>query len=101
MEGYSVAVGNSRAFGGGMMLLPHAELDDGLLDVLMIADGPKLPSKLPNGAAWPAWTKRWWKTVSAMSSSRVRPTNAAMTRSARYTTTSGSAPSSSTQLSCG
>jgi YegS/Rv2252/BmrU family lipid kinase len=40
--GYSVAVGNSRAFGGGMILLPHAELDDGLLDVLIVADGPKL-----------------------------------------------------------
>jgi YegS/Rv2252/BmrU family lipid kinase len=35
-SGYSVAVGNSRAYGGGMMLLPHAELDDGKLDVLMV-----------------------------------------------------------------
>ena len=34
--GYTVAVGNSRAHGGGMMLLPHAELDDGKLDVLMV-----------------------------------------------------------------
>jgi YegS/Rv2252/BmrU family lipid kinase len=40
--GYSVAVGNSRAYGGGMMLLPHAELDDGKLDVLMIEHYPKL-----------------------------------------------------------
>jgi YegS/Rv2252/BmrU family lipid kinase len=42
MSGYTVAVGNSRAYGGGMMLLPHAELDDGKLDVLLIADTPKL-----------------------------------------------------------
>jgi YegS/Rv2252/BmrU family lipid kinase len=40
--GYSVAVGNSRAYGGGMLLLPHAELDDGKLDVLMIEDFAKL-----------------------------------------------------------
>jgi YegS/Rv2252/BmrU family lipid kinase len=42
LSGYSVAVGNSRAFGGGMMLLPHAELDDGKLDVLMVSDSSKL-----------------------------------------------------------
>jgi YegS/Rv2252/BmrU family lipid kinase len=41
LTGYSVAVGNSRGYGGGMLLLPHAELDDGQLDVLMIADHPK------------------------------------------------------------
>jgi YegS/Rv2252/BmrU family lipid kinase len=40
--GYSVAVGNSRAYGGGMMLLPHAELDDGKLDVLMSERSSKL-----------------------------------------------------------
>jgi YegS/Rv2252/BmrU family lipid kinase len=42
LTGYSVAVGNSRAFGGGMMLLPHAEPDDGKLDVLMVSDSSKL-----------------------------------------------------------
>jgi YegS/Rv2252/BmrU family lipid kinase len=42
LTGYSVAVGNSRAYGGGMLLLPHAELDDGKLDVLMISHYPKL-----------------------------------------------------------
>jgi YegS/Rv2252/BmrU family lipid kinase len=42
VTGYTVAVGNSRAYGGGMMLLPHAELDDGKLDVLIAADTPKL-----------------------------------------------------------
>jgi YegS/Rv2252/BmrU family lipid kinase len=40
--GYSVAVGNSRAYGGGMMLLPHAELDDGKLDILVSTDTSKL-----------------------------------------------------------
>ena len=33
--GYSVAVGNSGAYGGGMRLMPHAQLDDGRLDVLL------------------------------------------------------------------
>jgi YegS/Rv2252/BmrU family lipid kinase len=33
--GYSVAVGNSKAYGGGMYVLPMAELDDGRLDVLI------------------------------------------------------------------
>jgi YegS/Rv2252/BmrU family lipid kinase len=41
VTGYTVAVGNSRAYGGGMMLLPHAELDDGKLDVLIAVDTPK------------------------------------------------------------
>ena len=38
MTGYSVAVGNSKAYGGGMLILPQAELDDGKLDV-MLAEG--------------------------------------------------------------
>lgn len=42
LRGASVAVGNSRAYGGGMMALPDAELDDGRLDVLMAAEAPKL-----------------------------------------------------------
>jgi YegS/Rv2252/BmrU family lipid kinase len=40
-SGYSVAVANSGVFGGGMFLAPDAELDDGLLDVVMIGDIPK------------------------------------------------------------
>ena len=36
-DGYSVAVCNSGVFGGGMFLAPDARLDDGLLDVVMIA----------------------------------------------------------------
>jgi len=40
-SGYAVAVANSGMFGGGMQLVPHAELDDGLLDVVIERDGPK------------------------------------------------------------
>ena len=39
--GYSVAACNSGCYGGGMYLAPDAELDDGLLDVVLIADHPK------------------------------------------------------------
>lgn len=42
VHGYSVAVGNSKAYGGGMLLLPDAELDDGELDVFMSGAKPKL-----------------------------------------------------------
>jgi YegS/Rv2252/BmrU family lipid kinase len=41
-EGYSVAAGNSRAFGGGMFVAPHAQLDDGKLDVVTVSDVSKL-----------------------------------------------------------
>jgi YegS/Rv2252/BmrU family lipid kinase len=41
-QGYSVAAGNSRAFGGGMFVAPHAELDDGKLDVITVSDVSKL-----------------------------------------------------------
>jgi diacylglycerol kinase family enzyme len=37
-----VAVGNSRAYGGGMLLFPHAELDDRLLDVLLVEQHSRL-----------------------------------------------------------
>ena len=40
--GYSVAAANSRAYGGGMFIAPHAELDDGLLDVITVSDVSKL-----------------------------------------------------------
>lgn len=40
--GYSVAAANSRAFGGGMFVAPHALLDDGLLDVITISNVSKL-----------------------------------------------------------
>jgi YegS/Rv2252/BmrU family lipid kinase len=41
-DGYSVAAANSRAFGGGMFVAPHAELDDGRLDVITVSDVSKL-----------------------------------------------------------
>jgi YegS/Rv2252/BmrU family lipid kinase len=40
--GYSVAIGNSKAYGGGMFVFPHAKLDDGLLDVLTVEQHGKL-----------------------------------------------------------
>jgi YegS/Rv2252/BmrU family lipid kinase len=42
VSGYSVAVGNSKAYGGGMFVLPMAELDDGKLDVLISKETSKL-----------------------------------------------------------
>jgi YegS/Rv2252/BmrU family lipid kinase len=39
--GYSVGACNSRAYGGGMYAAPHAELDDGLLDVVWCEQMPK------------------------------------------------------------
>jgi YegS/Rv2252/BmrU family lipid kinase len=40
--GYTVAVGNSKAYGGGMLMLPDAELDDGRLDVILCKNLSKL-----------------------------------------------------------
>ncbi len=40
--GFSVAAANAKAYGGGMYLAPDASLEDGLLDVVMISDVPKL-----------------------------------------------------------
>jgi YegS/Rv2252/BmrU family lipid kinase len=41
-SGWSVAAGNSKYYGGGMMLLPGAELDDGALDVMFSGATSKL-----------------------------------------------------------
>lgn len=41
-SGYAVAVVNSGVFGGGMWLVPDAQIDDGLLDVALTTDQPKL-----------------------------------------------------------
>ncbi len=41
ITGFAVAVANSKAYGGGMFVAPQAELDDGLLDVVITGDGPK------------------------------------------------------------
>jgi YegS/Rv2252/BmrU family lipid kinase len=40
--GYSVSVANNRYFGGGMLIAPGAELDDGLFDVVTVGDVGKL-----------------------------------------------------------
>jgi len=34
IEGFSVAAANNRAYGGGMLIAPDAEIDDGLIDVV-------------------------------------------------------------------
>jgi YegS/Rv2252/BmrU family lipid kinase len=41
-DGYAVAVANSGVFGGGMWLVPDAQIDDGLLDVAFTGHQPKL-----------------------------------------------------------
>jgi YegS/Rv2252/BmrU family lipid kinase len=41
VTGWSVVVANSKAYGGGMYVVPHAELDDGLLDVMLSAASSK------------------------------------------------------------
>jgi YegS/Rv2252/BmrU family lipid kinase len=41
-DGYSVAVANSGVFGSGMFLVPDAELDDGLLEVVLCGNASKL-----------------------------------------------------------
>jgi YegS/Rv2252/BmrU family lipid kinase len=40
--GYTVAAANSKAYGGGMYLAPQASLEDGLLDVVLVAYVSKL-----------------------------------------------------------
>jgi YegS/Rv2252/BmrU family lipid kinase len=40
--GFSVAIANSQAFGGGMFVAPHAVLDDGLFDIVVIDGISKL-----------------------------------------------------------
>lgn len=42
VSGYSVSVANSRAYGGGMLIAPDAELDDGRFDVVTIGEASKL-----------------------------------------------------------
>jgi YegS/Rv2252/BmrU family lipid kinase len=42
VSGYTVAAANSRYYGGGMMLAPAATLEDGMLDVVLILETPKL-----------------------------------------------------------
>jgi YegS/Rv2252/BmrU family lipid kinase len=42
VTGYGLAIANSKAYGGGMYLAPHAELDDGRLDIALSGKDPKL-----------------------------------------------------------
>jgi YegS/Rv2252/BmrU family lipid kinase len=42
VSGYSVSVANSRAFGGGMLIAPDAELDDGEFDVVTVGEVGRL-----------------------------------------------------------
>jgi len=42
VRGWSVAAANSKAYGGGMFVAPDAELDDGLLDVVLSSESTKL-----------------------------------------------------------
>jgi len=42
LTGYSVAAANSSTYGGGMLIAPDAELDDGLLDVVGTGEVGKL-----------------------------------------------------------
>lgn len=41
-SGWSVIAANSRAYGGGMLIAPHADLHDGQLDVILTTAGSKL-----------------------------------------------------------
>jgi YegS/Rv2252/BmrU family lipid kinase len=47
--GYTVAAASSRAYGGGMLLAPDADLQDGLLDVVLIeaVSRPRFLASLP------------------------------------------------------
>ncbi|WP_043604812.1 MULTISPECIES: diacylglycerol/lipid kinase family protein [Protofrankia] len=42
LVGWTVAMANSACYGGGMRLAPEAELDDGLLDVVLLAHCGKI-----------------------------------------------------------
>jgi YegS/Rv2252/BmrU family lipid kinase len=42
VSGYSVSVANNRAFGGGMLIAPRAELDDGEFDIVTVGEVGKL-----------------------------------------------------------
>ena len=44
--GYSFAAANSKAYGGGMLIAPDARLDDGLLDIVITEQMPKLRALL-------------------------------------------------------
>jgi diacylglycerol kinase (ATP) len=37
-----IAVGNGRSYGGGMLVCPHAQINDGLFDVMILEPVSKL-----------------------------------------------------------
>lgn len=41
LAAHSIVVANSGAYGHGLKIVPSAELDDGQLDVMTVADGPR------------------------------------------------------------
>ncbi|MCW2498093.1 diacylglycerol kinase family protein, partial [Jatrophihabitans sp.] len=41
LRGHSIVIANSGAYGHGLQIVPSAVLDDGLLDVMTVADGPR------------------------------------------------------------
>ena len=41
LAAHSIVVANSGTYGHGLTIVPSAELDDGLLDVMTVADGPR------------------------------------------------------------
>lgn len=42
MRGYTVAAANAKAYGGGMMMAPDASLEDGMLEIVIVGDAPRL-----------------------------------------------------------
>jgi YegS/Rv2252/BmrU family lipid kinase len=42
VTGYTVAAANAKGYGGGMLMAPDASLEDGLMDVVIVSDTPKL-----------------------------------------------------------
>jgi YegS/Rv2252/BmrU family lipid kinase len=42
-RGYNVIVANSKAYGGGMYVVPHAVLDDGVLEVMVTTEKARWP----------------------------------------------------------
>jgi YegS/Rv2252/BmrU family lipid kinase len=42
LTGCTIAVGNSKVYGGGMYVLPDAQIDDGLLDVMLVRNASRL-----------------------------------------------------------
>jgi diacylglycerol kinase (ATP) len=41
-EGMLIAVGNGRSYGGGMLVCPHAQMNDGLFDVMILEPVSKI-----------------------------------------------------------